>query len=52
MIKERRKKAQHMVGIEPMTSRVLLRRRELFRCATTAALLNRARLELASYFTL
>ena len=36
----RRKKAQHLTGFEPMTSRVLLQRRVLYRCATTTARLN------------
>ena len=30
-------KAQHLEGIEPTTSRVLLRRHVLYHCATTAA---------------
>ena len=35
---KRRIKAQHPVGIEATTSRVLLCRHVLYRCATTAAL--------------
>ena len=34
----KRRKIQHLAGIELMTSRVLLRRRMLYRCATTANL--------------
>ena len=36
--KKRRKKALHPMSIELITSRVLLRRRVLYLCATTAAL--------------
>ena len=35
--RKRRKKAQHLAGIKPTTSRVLLRCRVLYRCATTTA---------------
>ena len=34
---EKKKKAQHPMGIKPTTSRVLLRCRVLYRCATTTA---------------
>ena len=34
---EKKKKAQHPAGFNPTASRVLLRRRELYCCATTAA---------------
>ena len=36
---EKKKKAQHSAGFKPTTSRVVLRRRALYRCATTAAIL-------------
>ena len=35
--RKRRKKAEHLTGIKPMTSRVLLSRPLLYHCATTAA---------------
>ena len=36
---EKKKKAQHSAGFKPTTSRVVLRRRVLYRCATTAVIL-------------
>ena len=36
--REDKKKAQHLMGFEPTTSRALLHRRVLYRCALTAAL--------------
>ena len=37
-VREEKKKAQHLAGSEPTTRKVLLRRRVLYRCATTTAL--------------